>query len=151
MLRKRSEDYVEAIYKLSERKNFVRVKDICEALHVKPATVSEMLKKLSDEGYVIYRKRAYVELTDKGKELAKFVQRRRETIIKFLRLIGVSSSVAEKDACIIEHILHSETLECLRSFVNFVEKSPTSSPVWLNHFMEFKKSGKHPCERRKCL
>ncbi len=144
MLGKRAEDYVEVIYELSRERGFARVKDISRALSVKPATVSEMLEKLSDKGYVVYRKRERIELTEKGRELAKIVRNRRKTIVKFLTLLGVSRSVAERDACVIEHVLHEETIKRLESFVKFVEKSP-ANPIWLDHFREFCRTGKHPC------
>ncbi len=151
MLGKRAEDYIEAIYELSKEKGFAKVKDIAKALKVKPATVSEMLEKLSDSGYVIYKKRFYVMLTDKGKKLAEDVRKRREILIKFLTTIGVSREVAEKDACMIEHVLHPETVEQLRNFVEFIENSPSVNPKWLEHFKEYCKTGKHPCSPSCCL
>jgi len=145
MLGKRAEDYIEAIYELSKEKGFARVKEIASALGVKPATVSEMLENLSEDGYVIYRKRFHVMLTEKGLELAKAVRDRREILVKFLTTLGVSKEVAEKDACTIEHVLHPETVEQLRNFVKFIEESPAVNPRWLEHFREFCRTGKHPC------
>ncbi len=149
MLGRRAEDYLEAIYELCNRRGFTRVKEIAEKLKVKPATVSEMLEKLSKEGYVIYRKRLFVTLTDKGKEVARDVKERREILVKFLTTLGVPRNIAEEDACTIEHVLHPETVKQLKSFVKFIEKCPAISPKWLEHFREFCRTGVHPCDRAK--
>ncbi len=145
MLGRRAEDYIEAIYELSKDKGFARVNEIASFLRVKPATVSEMLEKLCASGYVVYRKRLYTTLTEKGLKLAKEVRERREILVKFLTTIGVREEVAERDACTIEHVLHPETVQQLKNFVRFIEESPAVNPRWLKHFREFCKTGKHPC------
>ncbi len=146
MLGRRAEDYLEVIHELSMEKGFTRVKEIARKLGVKPATVSEMLEKLSREGYVIYRKRLFVALTKRGEEVAKSVKERREILVKFLTALGIPKEIAEKDACTIEHVLHPETVKQLKNFVRFIEESP-ANPKWLEHFREFCRKGVHPCDR----
>lgn len=148
MIGKRSEDYIEAIYELCKDKGFTKVKEISEKLGVKPATVSEMLDRLSKEGYIIYKKRLCVYLTEKGEKVAKSVRERRNVLVKFLTALGVPREIAEKDACTIEHVLHPETVKQLKNFVKFIEQSPLD-PKWLKHFREFCKTGFHPCDRAK--
>ena len=148
MLGGRAEDYLEAIYTLSREKGYAKVVELSELLDVKPATVSEMLEKLSRMGYVEYRKRYHVKLTEKGVREAMKLREKRNVLIKFLKTLGVPEDVAERDACTLEHILHPETLEQLRNFVRFVESSPAMNPRWLEHFKEFCRTGKHPCEQR---
>ncbi len=146
MLSRRTEDYLEAIYELSNKRGFTRVKEIAKKLRVKPATVSEMLGKLAKEGYVVYKKRLYVALTEKGKEIAKNVRERREILVRFLVMLGVPKEIAEEDACAIEHVLHSETAKQFKIFVKFVEECPAFNPKWLKHFKEFCKTGIRPCD-----
>ena len=145
MLSRRTEDYLEAIYQLSLDKGYTRVKEIASRLNVKPASVSEMMSKLAKEGYVVYEKRLFVTLTEKGKKVAESVRERREILVKFLVTLGVPRHIAEEDACIIEHVLHPETVTQLKKFVRFVEESPIN-PKWLSHFKEFCQSGVHPCK-----
>jgi len=145
MLSRRTEDYLEAIYQLSREKGYTRVKEIALKLNVKPASVSEMVAKLSKEGYLIYEKRLFVTLTEEGKKVAESVRERREILVKFFITLGVSKKVAEEDACIIEHVLHPETVTQLKNFVRFVEESPIY-PKWLGHFRRFCQSGVHPCK-----
>ena len=148
MLGRRAEDYIEIIYELSKNRGYTKVKDISSRLNVKPASVSEMLSKLSKQGYVIYEKRLFVGLTKKGIEVAKKIRERREILVKFLTMIGVPKSIAEEDACVIEHVLNPETVMQLKKFVKFVEDSPALTPKWLKHFKEFCEKGIHPCDAK---
>jgi len=143
-LSRRTEDYLEAIYWLSRERGYTRVKEIAKYLGVKPASVSEMLSKLARRGFVVYEKRLLVSLTPEGRMVAECVRERREILVKFLVTLGVPEKIAEEDACIMEHVLHKETITQLKKFVKFVEESP-ADPMWLNHFKEFCESGVHPC------
>ncbi len=149
MLSRRIEDYLQTIYELTAEKGYTRIKEIAEKLKVKPASVSEMMQKLAKKGYVIYEKRLFVALTEKGKKVAEDIRERREILVKFLVTIGVPKEIAEEDACIIEHALHVETVNQLRNFVKFIENSPEVNPKWLQHFREYCKTGVHPCLKSK--
>lgn len=48
------EDYLKAIYLLSETHDIVTNKELSEMLHVSPPSVSEMITKLQKQGYVDY-------------------------------------------------------------------------------------------------
>jgi len=140
------EDYLVKIYELSEDKGYTRIKEISEEMKVKPASVSEMMRKLSKLGYIEYRKRMFIKLTEKGKEVAESIIEKRKLLIKFLITLGIPKHVAERDACLIEHVLNPETVKQIKNFVKFVENSPKVNPKWLKHFKEFCEKGVHPCD-----
>ncbi len=148
MLGRRCEDYLEIIYELSKENGYTRIKDISDELCVKPASASEMMRKLSDMGYIVYKKRLFVSLTDSGKEMAEIVRERRSVLVKFLTTLNISPEIAEQDACLIEHVLNPETIEQLKNFVKFVENSPELNPKWLRHFREYCKQGTYPCQQK---
>jgi len=148
MLSRKAEDYLEAILNITERKGHTRTRDIALALDIKPPSVVEMLKRLNDMGLVDYQKYEGVKLTPEGREIARVVKDRHDTIRTFLEIIKVPPKVADKDACIIEHELKPETIRQLRNFVQFVKSAP-DYPQWLEHFEIFCESGVHPCEAEK--
>ncbi len=154
MLSRKAEDYLEAILNIAEKKGYTRVKDIASSLSVKPSSVVEMVKRLSDMALIEYRKYDGVTLTPKGRDIARVVKDRHDTISVFLEIIKVPKEIANKDACIIEHELEPETIEQLKNFVHFVKSAP-DYPQWLEHFETFCKTGVHPCEERgekqKCI
>jgi len=145
MYSKTVEDYLEAIYSIIQRKGHARTKDISRELDVSPASVTEMLNKLDNEGLVDHKKYGGVKLTSEGGRIAKAIKIRHKTLRKFLKIILVSDKSAEKDACNLEHGLSPETIEQLTKFVRFVESAP-ESPKWIEHFKEFCRTGEYTCK-----
>jgi len=143
---RRVEDYLEAIYTISLKKNYVRVKDIASELNVRPATVTEMVQKLGEMGLVSYEKHGPILLTSKGLEIGMSVKDRHDNLKKLLLIIGVPEDIAESDACTMEHYLHPKTVEHIKKFVKFVETCPTT-PKWIKHFKEYVDTGVHSCDR----
>ncbi len=83
-----AEDYLERILELVQETGQARVVDIANSLNVRQASVTNMVKKLCDLGYVDHEKyKRGLVLTNKGKEVALKIQRRHETLcMSFLYL-----------------------------------------------------------------
>lgn len=120
MLTRRGEDYLKAIYEIAEKKGYVRIKDVSQALNVKPSTAVEMVKKLHEQGLINYEKYGAITLTPLGKEVAEHVKKKYEIFKKFLELLLVPEDVALRDAHILEHQLHPKTVEQISRFVEFI-------------------------------
>ena len=112
------EDYLEAIYELSQETGFARVKDIAQRLHVRMPTVTSMLKTLSEKGVIKYEKYGSVVLTQMGEEVGKSTRARHDVLLSFLHdILKVDFDIANEEACIMEHALSSSTLTKLTQFV----------------------------------
>lgn len=119
------EDYLEIILQLQQEKRVARVRDIAARKKVSNASVSNALSRLARDGYVLHEAHEFVELTERGAELARRVLRRHEFLERFLRdILLVSPERAEADACAIEHHVSAETLERLATFYQFVCSCP---------------------------
>ena len=72
------ENYIKAIFKLEEKSNKqpINTNDIAVSLSMKPASVTDMIKRLSDKKWITYKKYYGVLLTKKGKEIALDVVRK---------------------------------------------------------------------------
>lgn len=106
------EDYLETIAEILQRSPVARVKEIADRSDVKMASVSAALKRLSGQGLVKYSARAYVELTERGRRVARKVRMRHEAVERFfVGLLGVSPERGASDACAIEHCLSEESLD----------------------------------------
>lgn len=116
------EDYIEMIYRLSCEKNNVRVNDLSESLNVQPPSTTKMIKRLSQDGYVNYEKYGYVNLTEKGMEIGKYLLFRHKTIFNFLELIGVKENLLEQTEKI-EHAICEETLDKISNLINILENN----------------------------
>jgi Mn-dependent DtxR family transcriptional regulator len=128
----RIEDYLEVIYDLIQSKGYARSTAIAERLGVRTASVTSMLQRLHRLDLIVYERYRGLSLTPKGKRMAKNVQQRHLTILKFLRAFGIDEKVAREDAEGIEHHMHKTTIECLGRFVEFVDQHPS----WFRTFVE---------------
>ncbi len=108
------EDYVEAIYRLSQDGGRARVVDVAAMLHVKMPSVNNAVKELARLKLVKYEKYRELILTEEGTAVAQKVYEHHILLKKFLLSLGVSEENAENDACSMEHILSEETMECFR-------------------------------------
>ena len=149
MRKKTIEDYVEIIYVLGGNNGRVRTSQIANALSLSPASVTEVLQKLAEEEYIQYRPYNGAMLLEKGQRLAMETKKRHDTLKKVLMLLGVEESIAEEDACKIEHIVHPETMRRIRKFVEFASNRP-EAPLFLENFEWFVQTGKRRvCPREK--
>ena len=145
-IKRREEDYLEAIYEIMGRKGRARTTDLAERLGVKPASVTEMLQKLAAKGLINYRRYSGVTLSRKGEKLAQAVKERHITIMELLKYLQVPPEVAQRDACIMEHNLSPITIIQLKKFINFIKNCPKSSPLWLEHFKKYAETGEFDCQ-----
>ena len=142
MATERTEDYLEALDIIIEKKGYAQVKDVTKFLGVGASSVTEMFQKLGEAGYINYEKYSGVTLTSKGKNIAKKTRKKHDTLKKFLLIIGVDEKIANEDACKIEHIVNPKTMDRLTKFVEFVKRFE-DSPRWLDHFKHFYETGEY--------
>ncbi|MGA8905014.1 MAG: transcriptional regulator MntR [Candidatus Bathyarchaeia archaeon] len=121
----RVEDYLEVVYELIQKKGYARSADIAERLDVKSASVTGMLQRLHGMGLIVYERYRGLSLTRKGQRLARSVQQRHRTILKFLRILGIEEKVAKSDAEGIEHHVHKNTIDRIERFVDYATQHPS--------------------------
>lgn len=117
-LKESGEMYLETIYVLSQKKNFVRAIDICEEMGYSKPSVSRAMGLLRDGGYINVAKDGGITLTDLGLEVAERTYERHQVLSKFFISIGVNEETAVNDACKIEHVISSETFAALKKHMN---------------------------------
>ena len=119
-----AEDYLERIHELIEEKGYARVVDIASSLDVKQASVTSMVQKLGELGYLKYQKYRGLVLTDKGLEVACGIQKRHETLSRFFSLLGLDADTQQRDIEGIEHHLSPATVEIFADLAGYFEKNP---------------------------
>ena len=137
------EDYLETILELERENNHVLVKDIARSMDVKLPTVTSMLNTLQKRNLVSHEKYNHVELTGKGRKVAKEIYRSHTMIKKFLMdILNIDAKTADEDACKMEHAISSETLERIVKFMEFVEECPRGGSDWLQNFAQYHRYGR---------
>ena len=110
------EDYLETIYTLSDEGREAQVRDIARSLGVTMPSVVKAIRELGRLGLVSHEPYAGVALTVKGRRAAKEVLGRHTLIRTFLMKLGVSEAAADRDACLMEHVVSAETIDKIRIF-----------------------------------
>jgi DtxR family manganese transport transcriptional regulator len=113
-----AQDYVEAIADLIASQGEARVTDLARRLGVTHVTVNHTLARLKKNGYVHAKPYRAIFLSEAGLKLAVECKRRHETVVSFLRSLGISERIAELDAEGIEHHVSPETLTAFNRWLS---------------------------------
>jgi Mn-dependent DtxR family transcriptional regulator len=133
-----AEDYLERIHELIEEKGYARVVDIASSLSVRQASVTSMVQKLGEAGFLKYEKYRGLILTPKGRGVAQQIQKRHATLSEFFSLFDLDEETQKRDIEGIEHHLSPDTVEVLADLTRFITKRPEI----LKEFQKFRKSTK---------
>lgn len=142
-LTKSVEDYLEVMYNLHKENGVIKVKDIAFRLDVKPPSVVEAVKKLSEIGLVSYEKYGDIRLKEDGLKIAENITHKHDILKNFLNILGVDIKTANEDACAMEHILDSATIAKLKKFAEFTDIYPPAQE-FLKSFVYYEENGKLP-------
>lgn len=104
----RIEEYLENLYRMELEGEKMSTVNISERLNVAPSSVTEMLQKLSEKGYIEYESYRGVQLTEKGREIGRRILERHRLIEEFLKFINVDESKVHELACKIEHVIDDD-------------------------------------------
>jgi DtxR family Mn-dependent transcriptional regulator len=118
------EEYLEAIHELEEEGTPVIQARLAERLEHSAPAVSEMIRRLRDEGYVVITGRT-LSLTATGQTLAESVVRKHRLAERLLTdVIGMPWESAHVEACRWEHVISDEVAERLIALLGH----PTTCP-----------------------
>jgi len=108
------EMYLETILRLKKKKGAVHAVDIVADLNYAKSSVSRGINVLKDKGYITIDAAGKIDFTETGAKLADEVYERHVVLTRHLMVLGVEESVAEADACRIEHVISAETFEAIK-------------------------------------
>jgi len=119
------ENYLETILILKREKGYVRSIDIATKMEFSKPSVSRAVGLLRENGYITMDpKDGFIELTEKGQEVAERMYERHDLISRWLMALGVSAETALEDACRIEHDLSEETFEKIKLHIREKDEIP---------------------------
>ncbi|GAA3980017.1 metal-dependent transcriptional regulator [Pedobacter ginsengiterrae] len=124
------ENYLKVIYHLAEKTNNVQTNAIAEQIQTKPASVTDMIKKLADKGFVDYVKYQGVTLTEKGKQAAiDIVRKHRLWEVFLVDKLNFKWDEVHDVAEELEHIKSVDLIERLDEFLGFPKSDPHGDPI----------------------
>ena len=117
-LQESGEMYLETIYILSQKSNYVHSIHIAEYMNLSKPSVSRAMARLKEGGYLTIDSDHHIHLTALGHKIASKLYERHTLMTKVLVSIGVSEEVAAQDACKMEHILSDETFDAIKKHIH---------------------------------
>lgn len=122
------EEYLEAIYKLSE-KGAARPTQVAEAVGVSGPTVTATLRRLQAAG-LVERPDGGITLTREGRRQALSILRRHRLAERFLAdVLGLEWDAVHDEACRLEHALSPRVQDALEAYMDNPEVCPHGHPI----------------------
>jgi DtxR family Mn-dependent transcriptional regulator len=123
------EEYCECIFELREDDVDVIQARIAERLRVSRPSVSEMIRRMADEGLVTIEGNR-ISLTQRGESLAMQVVRRHRLAERFLTdILGLSWALAHREAGKWEHVMSNEVEEAMERVLGNPTTCPHGNPI----------------------
>lgn len=125
------ENYLKTIYKLGEQTGeSVANSDLAKALNIHSATVTDMLKKLSQKKFIIYEKSKGFKLTEKGKKIAlNIIRRHRLWEVFLVNNLGFGWDEVHDIAEQLEHIRGEDLISRLDTYLGYPKADPHGDPI----------------------
>ncbi len=125
------ENYLKAILKLSGAPDgIVSTNAIAAQLSTSAASVTDMLKKLSDKELIAYQRYKGAALSDEGQRIATTLVRKHRLWEVFLvQSLGMTWDEVHDIAEQLEHIQSDALIECLDDFLGHPKFDPHGDPI----------------------
>ena len=108
----------------------VPLSNLAETLNVLPVSANQMVRKLEENGQVVYTPYKGVELTSQGHAAAMRILRHRRLWEVFLvNQLKILPGEAREMACKFEHVIPSGAAEKLAEFLGFPSVTPSGEAI----------------------
>ncbi len=127
------EEYLEAIHRLSEDASGASTTSLARRLSVTPASVTGMLRRLRELGFISYRRYRDIVLTDEGQQRAHDLIRRHRLAERLLTdILKVPLSEVHDEACRLEHVVSPQLEQRISDALGAPEACPHGHPIELH-------------------
>ncbi len=117
--RESEEMYLETILLLHREKGNVRAVDVGEELGYAKSSVSRGVNLLKQKGYIdVDAVTGNISFTESGRRKAEGIYSRHRTLTQALIKLGADRTLAEENACRIEHVVSDEMMAVFERFLN---------------------------------
>jgi len=124
------EEYLEVLYKYGNKKEYVSTTTISKNLKIAPASVTQMLKKLEDLGYINYTPYKGANLSNEGFRIAQKITRKHRILEKFLTdVLKITPEKVHIQACDMEHSLSDEAERAMCHILQYPDICPGNKPI----------------------
>ena len=124
------EEYLEVLYRNGSNGEQVSTTQLSKDLGIAPGSVTQMLKKLENLGYITYTPYKGATLTDEGMKIAQKITRKHRILEKFLTdILKIKEENVHEQACEMEHTLSDEAERALCNMLNNPDLCPDDNVI----------------------
>ena len=124
------EEYLEVLYRNGSNGEQVSTTQLSKELGIAPGSVTQMLKKLENLGYIEYTPYKGATLTDEGMQIAQKITRKHRILEKFLiEVLKIKEENVHEQACKMEHSLSDEAERALCTMLNNPDVCPDDNII----------------------
>ena len=124
------EDYLKAIYGFSEMGKSAGTTKLARVLGVQPASVTGMIRRLTEDGLVEREPYRGIRLTERGGQVALGVVRRHRIIESFLvQQLGFPRDEVHEEAERLEHAASDRLVERMAAVLGHPREDPHGTPI----------------------
>jgi DtxR family Mn-dependent transcriptional regulator len=124
------ENHLKAIFHLQQEQGLVTTNALAAALNTRPASVTDMLKKLKEQKLLNYERYKGFKLTGEGRRAAVQIIRKHRLWEYFLvKKLQFGWDEVHEIAEELEHISSRELIDRLDAFLGFPESDPHGDPI----------------------
>jgi len=124
------ENYLKAIFSISRKKDTFSITELAAMMQVSKPTANSMVKKMQENGWLIYEKYKPLKLTTKGFKVAALIVRKHRLAEMYLAKIMDSGweevhAIAEE----LEHLQSTKFFNRMDEILGFPNVDPHGSPI----------------------
>lgn len=124
------EEYLEVLYRNGSNGEQVSTTQLSKDLGIAPGSVTQMLKKLEDLGYITYTPYKGATLTEEGMQIAQKITRKHRILEKFLLdILKVKEENIHEQACEMEHTLSDEAERAICTMLHHPDLCPDENVI----------------------
>ena len=124
------QDYLKAIYQLGGSRGEVPTSALAERLDVTPASVSGMVRRLHEQGFVAHRRYRGVRLTKRGaRHAVEMIRHHRLLELYLARVVGMPWDKVHDEADALEHVISEDLESRLDELLGYPTEDPHGHPI----------------------
>lgn len=124
------QDYLKAIYQLGGARSDVATSDLADRLRLTAGSVSAMLGRLDEQGFVSHAKYRGVRLTKRGtREAVEMIRHHRLLELYLAKAVGMPWDKVHAEADALEHVISEDLESRLDELLGFPTEDPHGHPI----------------------
>ena len=124
------ENYLKAIFFLSQKNVEVSITELSNQINVSKPTANNMVNKMEKKGWVIYKKYKPLQLTSKGEKIGALIVRKHRLAEMFLsEVMGFGWEEVHDIAEEMEHLNSDILFDRMDEILGFPTQDPHGSPI----------------------